>query len=55
MLTDLYKLGDENSYLTYQKEGREEWERMSISPIYFYLESVFNASHPKEGTGVGIA
>ena len=55
LLTDLYKGGNEDSYLTYQKEGREEWSKMDISPIYFYLESIYNASHPKEGTGVGVA
>lgn len=44
---------DETAYLFFQNDGRKEWEALHISPLYFYLESVYNNAHPKEGAGVG--
>jgi hypothetical protein len=40
---------DEASYLFFQNDGRKEWELLHISPIYFYLESVYSNAHPLEG------
>jgi|GEM_PF-3711974 hypothetical protein len=36
----------EESYLFFQRAGREEWAPLRISPIYFFLESVFVEAHP---------
>ncbi len=36
----------EESYLFFQRAGREEWAPLRISPLYFYLESVFVEAHP---------
>jgi hypothetical protein len=36
----------EESYLFFQRAGKEEWAPLRISPIYFFLESVFVEAHP---------
>jgi hypothetical protein len=43
------KANDETSYLFFQNDGRKEWELLHISPVYFYLESVYSNAHPLEG------
>jgi hypothetical protein len=43
------KSEDETSYLFFQNDGRKEWDLLHISPVYFYLESVYSNAHPLEG------
>jgi hypothetical protein len=43
------KAEDETSYLFFQNDGRKEWDLLHISPVYFYLESVYSNAHPLEG------
>jgi isochorismate synthase EntC len=43
------KKDDKTAYLFFQNDGRSEWALIHISPIYFYLESVYSSAHPIVG------
>lgn len=54
-LANLYKEANKSNYLLYQKEFREEWGHLNVSPLYLYLIGVYSDVHPKVGTTVGKA